>query len=234
MRVLQVNKTESEKMRINKTAIVFAMFVSFFLSGSASVSGQENLRTVKKNILKSEKSPPIRLKFNKKFKYAGSQSFILFDNSQVEQHYFVLADKKMNAKRIYTVQFESFLPGNTETYDYKIDDKLNLAGDDFMVDFIAGNIQYALDKRPDSDTARRWKYLKEKNYKLPAEVIGRRFIRLLDESKRSEILIIYQEDVQNFKTNLTELDEPNNKEKLDKIFAEVAKNSTEGFKVLEK
>jgi hypothetical protein len=222
-------------MRISKAAIVFAIFTSFFLTGSTLVYSQENLsRTVRKNILKSEKSPPLRLKFNKKFKYAGSQSFILFDNSQVEQHYFVLADKQMNAKRIYTVQFESFLPNNTKTYDYKITDRLNLAGNDYMIDFIAGNIENAVTDRPDSDSARRWRYLKEKNYKLPAEVIGRRFIRLLDEGKRSEILIIYQEDVQNFKTTLAELDEPNSKEKLDKVFAEVAKNSTDGFKVLEK
>ena len=222
-------------MRISKAAIVFAIFISFFLTGSALVYSQETLsRTVRKNILKSEKSPPIRLKFNRKFKYAGSQSFVLFDNSQVEQHYFVLADKQMNVKRIYTVQFESFLSNNTKTYDYKITDKLNLAGDDYMVDFIAGDIENAVIDRPASDSARRWKYLKEKNYKLPAEVIGRRFIRLLDEGKRSEILIIYQEDVQNFKTTLAELDEPNNKEKLDKVFAEVAKNSTDGFNVLEK
>ncbi len=222
-------------MNRNKLIAIFMVIAGIISIRSITTIGQENLpRTVKKNILKSEKSPPIRLKFDKKFKYAGSQSFILLDNSQVEQHYFVLADKQMNARRIYTVQFESFLPNYNLTYDYKITDKLNLAGNDYLVDFIAGNIQYALTNRPNSDTARRWTYLKEKNYKLPAEVVGRRFIRLLDESKRSEILIIYQEDVQNFKTTLAELDEVKNKEKLDKVFADIAKNSTDNFKVLEK
>jgi hypothetical protein len=226
--VKEIKRWRYFKMLMKRGYFAAVFFIGVVV-GIQLVSAQTMSRTVTKNVLTSEKNPKIRIAFDKKLEYAGGKAFILFENSQVEQHYFVLRDKEKNIRRVYTVQFENYLPGIEESYSYKIKDKLMLDGTEYMVDFIAGG---TAKPRVGSDQEHRWNYLLAKGYKLPAEVVGRRFVRLLDEAKRSEILIIYQEDVKSFDSNLTELYEPANKAKLDKVYSEISKNSVEGFKIL--
>jgi hypothetical protein len=46
------------------------------------------------------------VRFDQRFKYIGSQKFILYDRAQVEQHFFVHADEQRRIKRMYMLQFE--------------------------------------------------------------------------------------------------------------------------------
>src|SRR5262245_61089654 len=73
-------------------------------------------RSVKGQVLTSTSLPAVRLTFDKAFKYAGTQDFILYNVALAEQHFFVDADKQGNIKRFYWVQFEGYLPDNTHTY----------------------------------------------------------------------------------------------------------------------
>src|SRR5689334_21388966 len=63
------------------------------------------VRTVKGQVLTSTSLPPIRLKFDNHFKYAGTQKFILYGRSQAEQFFFVDTDKTGQIARMYLVQF---------------------------------------------------------------------------------------------------------------------------------
>src|ERR1043166_7916989 len=74
-------------------------------------------RTVSGQVLTSKATPAVQLEFDKAFKYAGSQSFVLYDVANAEQHFFVDADKDGHIKRLYWVQFEGYFPDNTHTYD---------------------------------------------------------------------------------------------------------------------
>src|SRR6266702_840712 len=83
---------------------VYALATSLLLSspvlGQSPAKTESNqIRRVKRQLLTSTSLPPIRIKFDKAFKYVGSQSFILYDKSQVEQHFFVNADKQKRIKR---------------------------------------------------------------------------------------------------------------------------------------
>lgn len=51
-------------------------------------------RRVKGRILTSDSLPPVRIKFDKSFKFKGSQKFTLYDRAEAEQFYFVDADKQ--------------------------------------------------------------------------------------------------------------------------------------------
>lgn len=156
---------------------------------------QSQPRTVSGQILRSTETPKVELKFDKQFKYAGSQDFILYDVARAEQHFFVDADKQGRINRMYWVQFEGYLPGNTNTYRYKANKTVHLGGLEFIADAYARNVK-ANPGRPDSDGARARAFLEGKGYRMPSdEILSQRLVHLVDEAKRNELMIIYLEDL---------------------------------------
>src|SRR5205807_1795849 len=117
---------------------VYALATSLLLSspvlGQSPAKTESNqMRRVKGQVLTSTSLPPIRIKFDKAFKYVGSQSFILYDRSQVEQHFFVDADKQQRIKRMYMMQFEGYLPNIKAIYDYPLTKTVTLGGQTYIV-----------------------------------------------------------------------------------------------------
>ena len=183
-------------MRANLFPIVAAIAL-----GLGGVSGEwmtsarlDELRTVSGQVLRSTKTPKVELRFDKQFKYAGSQDFILYDVARAEQHFFVDADKQGRISRMYWVQFEGYLPSNTNTYRYKANKTVKLGGLEFIADAYARNVK-ATPGRPDSDGARARAFLEGKGYRMPGdEILSQRLVHLVDQSKRDELMIIYLED----------------------------------------
>lgn len=162
---------------------------------SEATNEPQELRRVSGQILTSAATPAVRLEFDKDFKYVGAQSFILYDVARAEQHFFVDADKEGRIKRFYWIQFEGYLPGNTHTYDYKVNKTVNIGGMDFIADSFARNIK-ASPGRPDSDAARARTFLESKGYRLASdEVLSQRLVHLIGDAKRDELMIIYIEDL---------------------------------------
>ena len=183
-------------MRANLFPVVAAVALGLgAVSGESMSSARlDELRTVSDQVLRSTKTPKVQLRFDKQFKYAGSQGFILYDVARAEQHFFVDADKQGRISRMYWVQFEGYLPGNTNTYHYKANKTINLGGFEFIADAYARNVK-ATPGRPDSDGARARAFLEGKGYRMPAdEILSQRLVHLVDQSKRNELMIIYLED----------------------------------------
>ena len=151
-------------------------------------------RTVAGQVLTSKEMPAVQLEFDKGFNYAGSQSFVLYDVANAEQHFFVDADKDGRIKRFYWVQFEGYLPDNTHSYNYKSPKIVTLGGFDFFVDIWARSLKGNLG-RPDSDGNRARAFLESKGFKSGTEVVSTRLVHLVDEAKRNELMIIYLEDL---------------------------------------
>lgn len=164
-------------------------------NASDSLTGAAQTRTVKDRVLTSRQLPAVQLEFTKPFKYAGGHSFVLYEVANAEQHFFVDADKDGRIKRMYWIQFEGYLPSNTHTYDYKSPKTVNIGGLDFFADAYARNIK-ASPGRPDSDGSRARAFLAGKGYRLGSdEVLSQRLVHLVDQTKRSELMIIYLEDL---------------------------------------
>jgi hypothetical protein len=152
-------------------------------------------RTVSGQVLKSKVTPAVRLEFDKAFKYVGSQSFVLYDVANAEQHFFVDADKDGRIKRFYWIQFEGYLPTNTHTYNYKSTKVVSLGGFDFFADAYARSLKGDLG-RPDSDGNRARAFLASKGFHMAGtEIISQRLVHLVDAAKRNELMIIYTEDL---------------------------------------
>jgi len=177
-----------------------AAFVAFLLPAIVSAQSPNKTavtqtRRVKGRVLTSTSLPPIRIKFDKAFKYVGSQSFILYGRAQVEQHFFVSADKQQRIKRMYMMQFEGYLPNVNATYDYDATKTVNLGGQAYIVNAERiPNVPAALKQDPQSDVTRAASFLESKGYRISESIIFQRFVRLVDEAKRNEFILLYVED----------------------------------------
>ncbi len=164
------------------------------LTSTPAQEPPKSTRTVKDNVLTSTEKPALQLKFDKAFKYIGSQTFILYGVAQAEQHFFVDADEKNQMRRFYWVQFEGYLPTNNSTYRYQSKTKAKLGPLEFFAD--AGPRNMKAKSRPDSDSAKGQAFLASKGYKLVGDdVMTQRLVHLVDDKKRDELMIIYLENL---------------------------------------
>ncbi len=166
-----------------------------YASAQSANTPSEQTRQVKEQVLTSTYLPSIRFRFDDSFKYAGTQKFILYEKAQVEQFFFVDADSQRRIKRMYMVQFEGFLPGINASYDYPVMETVNLGGQTYLVNAESiPNVSAALKQIPGSDVARAASFLESKGYSIGESIRFQRFVRLLDEAKRNEIILLYIED----------------------------------------
>ena len=177
-----------------------AVFVGFFLAAIGSPQSANKLaatqtRRVKGRVLTSTSLPPMRIKFDKAFKYIGSQTFVLYERAQVEQHFFVNADTRRRIKRMYMLQFEGYLPNINATYDYPVTKTINLGGETYIVNAEGiPNVPAALKQNPQSDVAHAASFLEGKGFRNSESVMFQRFVRLVDAAKRNEFILLYIED----------------------------------------
>ena len=171
-------------------------------------------RKVKGLTLTSDETPRVRIKFGKGLKYAGGQSFVLYDVANAEQHFFVDADAQGRVRRLYWVQFEGYLPGNTHKYNYKSPRVVQLGGLDFFADSQARQIPAPDPSAPakpankisDADYAR--SFLASKGYRLASsEALWQRLVHMTDASNRSELMVIYLEDLSGMGLTAADLNE---------------------------
>src|SRR6266849_3533717 len=177
------------------TVFVGLLLPSIVSAQSANKSAATQTRRVNGRVLTSTSLPAIRIKFDKRFEYVGSQKFILYGRSQVEQHFFVNADKQQRIKRMYMMQFEGYLPDVKATYDYPVTKTVNLGGQTYIVNAESiPNVPAALKQNPQSDVTRAASFLESKGYRISESIMFQRFVRLVDEAKRNEFILLYIED----------------------------------------
>lgn len=153
-------------------------------------------RRVEGQVLTSAAMPSIRIKFDAALKYMGNQSFTLHGVAQAEQYYFVEADEQRRIKRMFIVQFEGFLPGNDNTYNYPANKTIRLGEHDYGANAATvPNVSATLKQNPDTDAAHAAAFLEGKGYRHGEDVMFQRFIRVVDEAKRHEFILIYIEDL---------------------------------------
>ena len=102
-----------------------------------------------------------------------------------------------------------------------------------MYDTQVGSVSAFRKQYPDSDAARAATFLEGKGYHLMSDdVIFQRYIRLVDEAKRNELLIVYYEDLKDTGLTAADLSE-GGRAAADRprVFREVHKRALKSFKV---
>jgi len=142
--------------------------------------------------------------------YFGSERFTLYDVADAEVHVFAEVDARKRMRRLYWVQFESYLPSRPDArYDYgESDRRMNLNG---VTTWVRSNpVPTAGPMRPGSDREHVMAILNRAGVAIPPEVMNVRMVQLLDDPKgtgygRKELMVIYSEDLALSGKNLAEL-----------------------------
>jgi hypothetical protein len=181
-------------LKLSAAALVGLLLPGLVAAQSATKSQANQGRYVKGRVLTSVELPPLRVRFSKAFKYIGSQRFILYGRAQVEQHFFVDADKQRRIKRMYMLQFEGYLPGISDAYNYPVTKTVNLAGQNYIANAeVVPDVPAALKQDSQSDIAHAASLLENKGYSVGKAIMFERFVRLVDEAKRNEFILLYVE-----------------------------------------
>lgn len=184
-----------------KIAMTFLVASIFTVFASA-----QNTRSVKKQILISNDTPKIKIKFDKKFKFVGSQKFVLYNRADAEQFFFVDADnQKIN--RLYMLQFENYLPKIDAIYNYNEPQSVKIGGLDYFSNTeIVPDVKAALGAVSDSDIAKAAAFLQSKNFIQMKSLLYQRFVRVVSDDKRSEFIILYIENADGIDAEATKSD----------------------------
>jgi len=151
-------------------------------------------RTVHGTILISDQSPPIRIALPTNAKYLGADRWPLYGVADCEVHLWVEADTNKVVSKLYWVQFEAYLPSHPESrYNYPFKQTTNIGGFDFDVRARFGPTNSP--PKPESDGAHVRTLLEKAGYQWPPEMMNVRFVHVPDEKKRTELMIIYAEDL---------------------------------------
>ena len=124
--------------------------------------------------------------------YIGADRWTLFGIADCEIQLFVQSNSRKVIQRLYWVQFEAYVPEKPElTHAYRDPVKL-LWGKDFYVRARFGPTDEI--PKPGSDSEHVNELVRKAGYSMPAATLNVRLVHLLDEGKRSELMLIYMED----------------------------------------
>lgn len=132
--------------------------------------------------------------------YAGGERFTLYGVADCEVHVFIEADANRRMRRLWWIQFESYLPSQPElSYDYaEGNTRMMIGGTATWVR--AGPVRTDGPMREGSDREAVFRILKRGGYPIPAEVMNVRMVQMLDDPQgtgkgRRELMIIYSENL---------------------------------------
>ena len=161
-------------------------------------------RTVEGTALLSGEPPSIRIQFDSAFQYLGSQELDLYDVAHAEQHFFADLEGE-RIQRLYWIQFEQYQPAHDYTHDYSnLPEVVTIGGHPFRTDARLWNFD-TMEVDPESDFGRALAFLEERGYTFGPGFARQRMVWVYDDSKRSDIIIIYAEDLSLHDLNAKEL-----------------------------
>ena len=180
--------------------------------------------TVEGQILQSEQFPKGTISFDPSIEYIGGETFILYKVARCEIHLFAELKGKGGYKRIYWVQYESYLPkelmpasikesGETPQYDYSKDPyRIEMGGRRFYVSNNYHPIEKTMEELnaengpEDSDFTHVARLLAHNGVNINGEVLSVRMVHL-NRSQQQELMIIYFENMDGQELSVAKLDE---------------------------
>jgi hypothetical protein len=207
-----------------------ALAVTAIACASGVAGASAPVRTVRANLLASDRDPRVRIRVPVSAIYAGQDAWILFGIAHCQLFAFVQADPHKNVQRLYWVQFEGYLPSMPRLHhEYTSTRHATLGGMNFYVDTWVQTNRPGGPPAPDvkpleaflrekgyavpsgihsgSDEQHIDALIAAKGYRLPRDMMAVRLVHLLDTQKRNELMIIYGEDLASTHLSATELDE---------------------------
>jgi hypothetical protein len=156
-------------------------------------------RTVENNVLASSTLPPLRVQVDSALTYLGNLKSTIHNQAHIDNYYFVERDDEGFITRLVYLQFEGYLPDVEASYTYPDMQPCKLGREAFMYDGgVRRFAQTLIDSRgPDSDVAQTVEFLANHGacFSEGAWYAHLRFVKVLGEDQRNEVLLLYLERV---------------------------------------
>jgi hypothetical protein len=172
------------------------MALTVLLSLAVPAGAIAATRTIAGNAIVSRRDPAVTIGLPGAAHYVGTDHFLLHDPrlgafDDCELYAFAEADRNVNVRKLYWVQFESYLPDHPQLHHtYDSPRHVRLGGMDFYLDT---SITPAGSKPdPGSDDEHYYALLRAHGFRR-GDMMGVRLVHLTDASKRKELMIIYRE-----------------------------------------
>jgi hypothetical protein len=154
-------------------------------------------RSVEENCLYSSAMPALRVQLARGLEYLGNLKSKIRDVAHIDNYYFAERDETGTIQRIVYLQFENYFPDVDASHDYPSSKPIQLGNFDFLYDGGVRNYrQSRIDELdPETDVVQTVAFLKEKGVQFKdGEYYGSlRFVHVIGESRRDEVLILYLE-----------------------------------------
>lgn len=138
--------------------------------------------------------PPLKLQVSPTFRYLGKNAFELKGVAWVERHHFV-EEYAGSIQRLIILQFEGFLEGMPYTYNYPLTNPVMLGGSTYNENTYYFSVSASIAADPGAETAHTRQFLADHGLALPDELMTSRYVRVVDEARRHELIIFYLEPI---------------------------------------
>lgn len=172
---------------------------------AASAPDTTQQRYVEGTVFTSTYLPALRIEIDEAMTYVGMMDFILKDIARVERYVFVEADVQQRVERMIVFQFEGFLDNNDHYYRYRFTNPDTLGGHVFNHNTWYYDDAAEMARNPGAESERTRAFLEGKGYRLDTELMMSRFVGVVDEEKRNELILFYFENVRDTGFTLAEI-----------------------------
>ena len=149
-------------------------------------------RRVENNTIISEALPALEIRVDPAFTFVGILRFVLKEIALVERVIFV--DRQASrATRLFIVQFEGVLDGVDFTYNYRVTNPVSLGRHVYHHGVFMYSNAESVREAPGAESDRTTQFLQDHGYTHDDGLAMSRFARIVDEARRHEIIIFYQE-----------------------------------------
>jgi hypothetical protein len=149
-------------------------------------------RRVENHTIISEALPALEIEVNPAFEFVGILSFVLKEIALVER--VIFADRQAsNTTRLFIVQFEGALEGVDLTYKFRVTNPIRLGGHDYHHGVYMYSNTESVRESPGAESDQTTQFLHAAGYSHDDGLAMARFARIVDDARRHEIIIFYQE-----------------------------------------
>jgi hypothetical protein len=162
---------------------------------------QNGQRRVENNTIISDALPALEIKVDQTFEFVGILSFVLKEIALVER--VIFADRQSSdTTRLFIVQFEGILDAVDFTYKYQTTNPVVLGKYEYQHGVYMYSNAESVREAPGAESDRTTEFLQEKGFSHDDGLAMSRFARIVDEARRHEIIIFYQETLRSMGLSL--------------------------------
>jgi hypothetical protein len=187
---------------------------------------------VEKNVFISDAPAHLKLTLDPKFQYLGSFPFDIKGIAGGYRYVWGEVGSRKHLERTFIIQAEGYYPGNAGSYKYGTPNPAMLAGDAYQHNVWIYDNEESAREDPGNESDLTRKFMHEKGYVWGPQLVMSRFARIVDESKKDEIIFFYFENLKSHTTKrVADFPEEGTSAEQKSILSTVDANSRKAFAV---